>query len=55
MKGHTFWMILACLIPLALFFLLPLFGLGSGNLLFVFLILCFVVHLLMMRGNHDGH
>lgn len=50
---HHFWMIIGCILPLILIFLLPLFGVGSGFLLFVFLVLCFGLHLVMMtRGGH---
>ena len=49
-------MILACLVPLALIFLLPLFGVGSGVTLAVFLVLMFAFHLMMMGGHdHSGH
>ncbi len=54
MKNHHIWMIVACVLPLLLIFFLPLFGAGSGELLFVFLILCFGGHLLMM-GRHKNH
>ena len=48
---HTLRMILACLAPLALIFLLPLFGVGSGVTFAVFLVLMFVFHLMMMRAR----
>lgn len=48
-------MIIACALPLLLIFILPLFGVGSGIYLFIFLALCFVLHLLMMGGHHGGH
>lgn len=50
---HHLWMIIGCVLPLILIFLLPLFGVGSGPLLFLFLILCFGLHLIIMgRGGH---
>ncbi|MGE4545644.1 MAG: hypothetical protein AB7D06_16250 [Pedobacter sp.] len=49
---HHWWMIAGCVLPLILIFLLPLFGVGSGPLLFIFLVFCFGIHLLMMaRGG----
>jgi hypothetical protein len=55
MKKHNIWMIIGCALPLLLIFFLPLFGAGRENLLFVFLILCFGMHLLMMTGHkRDG-
>jgi hypothetical protein len=56
MKNHHLWMIIGCVLPLLFIFFLPFFGAGSGELLFVFIVLCFGVHLLMMghHRNHDG-
>lgn len=54
MKNHHIWMIIACVLPLLLIFFLPLFGAGGGELFFIFLILCFGAHLLMM-GLHKNH
>ncbi|MCF8052020.1 MAG: hypothetical protein K9L59_12335 [Desulfobacterales bacterium] len=54
MKSHHIWMIIGCVLPLLLIFFLPLFGAGGGELLFVFIVLCFVLHLLMM-GGHKNH
>lgn len=69
--NHTLRMLLGCLLPLLLIFLLPLFGLGEGVTLFVALVLMFACHLLMIgdhggshpheihyqsdEGDHDGH
>ncbi len=55
---HHLGMVICCLLPMALIFLLPLFGIRSGPLLFLFLILCFGLHLVMMaKGGHkhDGN
>ena len=55
MKDHGIGMIIGCVLPLLLIFLLPLFGVGSGTSLFIFIILCFGAHLLMMgRHQNDG-
>lgn len=67
MKNHIL-MLLACVIPLILIFLLPSIGIGTSGLsLLLLLIGCFVVHLFMMRcfgknsdqdkegGTHDVH
>jgi hypothetical protein len=52
-------MLIGCLLPLALIFVLPLFGVRSGITLLVFIILMFMCHLMMMgghgRGGHAGH
>lgn len=55
MRRHSFWMIVACALPLLLIFLLPAFGVGSGVYLFIFLIFCFGLHVLMMSGHRGGH
>jgi len=51
---HNVWMLIGCLLPLLLIFVLPLFGIGSGVALFIFIILMFGCHLLMM-GGHGKH
>lgn len=53
--SHTLRMLLGCLLPLALIFLLPLLGVGSGVTLTIFLVLMFACHLLMMGGHGHGH
>lgn len=54
MNKHTVWMLIGCLLPLLLIFVLPLFGVGRGVTLFIFVILMFGCHLLMM-GRHGKH
>ncbi len=54
MKNHGLWMIIGCTLPLLLIFILPLFGVSGGGLLFIFIILMFACHLFMM-GGHGGH
>ena len=51
---HTIRMIIGCLLTLLLIFVLPLFGVGNGVTLFVFILLMFGCHLLMM-GGHGSH
>ncbi len=55
MRRHTLWMVIGCVVPLLLIFILPLFGLGSGISLFIFIILMFVCHLLMTGRHQKGH
>jgi hypothetical protein len=47
-------MLLGCVLPLLLLFLLPLFGLGEGVTLFVAVVLMFACHLLMIGGHGHG-
>lgn len=54
MNKHNVRMLIGCLLPLLLIFVLPLFGVGSGVTLFIFIILMFGCHLLMM-GGHGKH
>ena len=51
---HSLRMLLGCLLPFLLIFLLPLFGVGEGVSLFVFIVLMFVCHLFMMGGHKHG-
>jgi hypothetical protein len=49
-------MLLGCLLPLALIFVLPVLGVGSGMTLLVFVVLMFGCHLMMMgRRGHGSH
>ncbi len=53
--SHTIRMMIGCIMPLALIFILPSFGVGSGATLLVFMGLMFMCHLVMMGGHdHDG-
>ncbi len=52
--SHAVKMVLGCLLPLLVIFVLPLFGVSGGASLFVFIVLMFACHLLMMRGHADG-
>lgn len=51
MKGHGLWMLLGCLLPLFLIFLLPLLGLSGNVGTFLFIVLMFACHLMMIRGH----
>ena len=58
MKNHWLWMLLACVAPILLIFLLPFFGVTSDLTFAAFLVVFFVAHLFMMRGHshsHSGH
>ncbi|MDQ8195307.1 hypothetical protein QEH59_12780 [Coraliomargarita sp. SDUM461004] len=52
---HGFFHLLGCLIPIALIFILPAFGLSSGMTFTIFLVLMFGCHFMMMgmHGSHD--
>lgn len=54
MNKHTIMMLVGCLLPLLLIFVLPLFGVDSGVVLWIFIILMFGCHLLMMGGHGHG-
>lgn len=55
MNTHLLWMFLACVAPILLIFLLPLFGITADLTFFLFLITFFIAHLFMMRGHSHGH
>ena len=55
MKNHWLWMLLACVAPILLIFLLPFFGITSDLTFALFLVVFFVAHLFMMRGHSHGH
>lgn len=55
---HGLLHILGCLIPIALIFILPALGFGSGVTYTAFIVLMFACHLFMMGGHghaHGGH
>ena len=56
-KNHWLWMVVGCGLPLLLIFLAPLFGIGGGSSLFIFIIFMFACHLFMPHGSHrhGGH
>ena len=51
---HLLMHVLGCALPLLAIFLLPLFGVGSEIALFVFIVLMFGCHLLMLRAHNHG-
>lgn len=51
---HFVHMLIGCVLPFLLIFMLPLFGVGEGMTMFVFVILMFSCHLLMMRGHQHS-
>jgi len=57
MNRHTIWMIIGCLLPLLLIFILPLFGVTGNYTIFIFIVVMFLCHITMMRGHqsHQGH
>lgn len=51
---HLLHMLIGCVLPFLLIFMLPLFGVGEGVSMFVFVVLMFSCHLFMMRGHQHG-
>lgn len=51
---HLVHMLIGCVLPFLLISLLPLFGVGEGVTMFVFVVLMFSCHLLMTRGHGHG-
>ncbi len=54
MKHNPIWMILGCLVPLLLIFVLPLFGIKGNYIFLIFFLAMFACHFLMM-GRHGEH
>lgn len=52
--SHALKMLIGCIIPILLIFLLPKFGVDQGVTLFIFIVLMFGCHLLMMGGHGHG-
>ena len=53
MNSHHFIMVLICVIPLLLIFLLPFFGISGNISILIFFVLMFGGHLVMM-GKHQS-
>ena len=53
-NNHWLWMVIGCVLPLLFIFLAPLFGIGGGSSLFLFIIFMFACHLFMPHSSH-GH
>ena len=41
MKNHMLWMIIGCVVPMLLIFILPAFGVSGGVTLVIFIVLMF--------------
>lgn len=52
--SHAVKMLVGCLVPLLLIFLLPVFGVSSDATFVIFLVLMFACHLFMMSGHEHG-
>ena len=53
---NMFRMALCCLIPLALFMIIPILGISLGSVgLWAILLLCPLLHYFMMRGMHSDN
>ncbi len=52
--SHALKMMIGCVLPFILIFLLPVFGVSDDITFFVFFLLMFGCHLLMM-GSHKKH
>ena len=62
MKNHGRWMLVGCVLPLLIIFLMPLFGIRSAGSMLVVLIAFFGAHLWMIltmearqKSKDDGH
>ena len=65
MKRHGLWMVVGCVLPLLVIFLLPIVGVRGNGATFIFILLMFACHLGMMSGHrrptsrrggdHGGH
>ncbi|QDV85293.1 hypothetical protein TBK1r_42720 [Stieleria magnilauensis] len=53
--SHFWRMLLGCMIPILMVFVLPLFGVSEGVTLAVFLVLMLGCHLLMVPNDHSAH
>ena len=53
--SHFWRMLLGCLVPMLLIFVLPLFGVSEGITLTVFIVLMLGCHLLMIPGHASSH
>lgn len=55
MNKHTILMLIGCILPLLLIFLLPVFGINGNFALLILIVLMFSCHLLMPMGHgkHD--
>jgi hypothetical protein len=54
MKNHGLWMIVGCVLPFMLIFILPVLGVSSNVAYFISILLMFGCHLGMMGGHRHG-
>ena len=55
MNRHVLMMLIGCVLPVLLLFILPAMGLSSSAMIFLVIVLMFACHLLMMRGHGHDH
>ena len=55
MRKHGVWMLIGCVVPLLLIFVLPLLGLRGELVIFFAVLLMFAFHLLMILGVRSMH
>ena len=53
MKNHGLWMIIGCVLPMLLIFILPAVGLSAQAVFAIGIMLMFACHLMMLR-HHRG-
>jgi hypothetical protein len=53
MKNHGLWMVVGCVLPVLLIFILPTLGVSNNVSIFIFILLMFGCHLFMMGGHRD--
>ena len=54
MGKHGLWHIVGCGLPLLLIFIAPALGISDNLSIFLFIVLMFACHLMMLRG-HGAH
>jgi hypothetical protein len=54
MKNHMLPMIIGCVVPMLLIFILPAFGVSGGVTLVIFIVSMFACHFLMLGHHHGG-
>lgn len=54
MKNHALMHMLGCIVPLLLIIILPSFGVSSNVTYFIFIVLMFGCHLMMLKGRNHG-
>lgn len=54
MNRHALWMLIGCVLPVLLIFLLPAFGVSNNVTLVVFVALMFACHFFMPGHHHHG-